>query len=87
MIYGEKIGWRAVEGGVQTITIESVMFKNCEADLFGHQIGMLSFMVIPNAIAPKLKLPVHSRVVGTNTRHPFCLRYSPIRGFRVVRNQ
>ena len=31
VIYGEKIGWREVEGGVQNITIESVMFKNCEA--------------------------------------------------------
>ena len=31
VIYGEKIGWREVEGGVQNITVESVMFKNCEA--------------------------------------------------------
>ena len=31
VLYGEKIGWREVEGGVQNITWMSVMSKNCEA--------------------------------------------------------
>ena len=30
-LYGEEIGWREVEGGVQKITWESVMSNNCEA--------------------------------------------------------
>ena len=31
VLYGEKIGWREVEGGVQDLTFNSLMAKNCEA--------------------------------------------------------